>query len=120
MRSVYWTALLLLAVMTTGRAVHLGANGEPPAAEAAAQGQPSATRPHGEATLNEKWPGFRGQDRDGVYHQLIRVNWDGLAPMWKKPIGGGRASFAVAGGRAFTIEQRQRSEVVAAYDVMTG
>ena len=40
--------------------------------------------------------------------------------MWKKPIGGGRASFAVAGGRAFTIEQRQRNEVVAAYDVMTG
>ena len=40
--------------------------------------------------------------------------------MWKKPIGGGRASFAVAGGRAFTIEQRARNEVVAAYDVMTG
>ena len=40
--------------------------------------------------------------------------------MWKKPIGGGRSSFAVAGGRAFTIEQRQRNEVVVAYDVMTG
>jgi outer membrane protein assembly factor BamB len=40
--------------------------------------------------------------------------------MWKKPIGGGRASFAVADGRAFTIEQRRRDEVVAAYDVMTG
>ena len=38
----------------------------------------------------------------------------------RKRIGGGRASFAVAGGRAFTIEQRQRNEVVAAYDVMTG
>jgi outer membrane protein assembly factor BamB len=40
--------------------------------------------------------------------------------MWKRPIGGGRASFSVAGNRAFTIEQRQRNEVVAAYDVMTG
>jgi outer membrane protein assembly factor BamB len=40
--------------------------------------------------------------------------------MWKKKIGGGRASFAVAGGHAFTIEQRQKNEVVAAYDVMTG
>ena len=40
--------------------------------------------------------------------------------MWKKPIGGGRASFAVAGGRAFTIEQRKDDEVVAAYDVQTG
>jgi outer membrane protein assembly factor BamB len=66
------------------------------------------------------WPGFRGQDRDGVYRGSIKLSWDGLAPMWKKPVGGGRASFAVAGGRAFTIEQRQRKEVVAAYDVMTG
>ena len=40
--------------------------------------------------------------------------------MWKKPVGGGRASFAVAGGRAFTIEQRKDDEVVAAYDVQTG
>jgi outer membrane protein assembly factor BamB len=66
------------------------------------------------------WPGFRGQDRDGVYRGAIRVSWEGLAPIWKKPIGGGRSSFAVAGGRAFTIEQRSRNEVVAAYDVMTG
>jgi outer membrane protein assembly factor BamB len=40
--------------------------------------------------------------------------------MWTRPVGGGRASFAVAGTRAFTIEQRQQAEVVAAYDVMTG
>ena len=40
--------------------------------------------------------------------------------MWKKPVGGGRASFAFAGDRAFTIEQRGRNEVVAAYDVLTG
>lgn len=66
------------------------------------------------------WPGYRGSDRDGVYHGAIRVSWDGLKPMWTKPIGGGRASFAIAGGRAFTIEQRKQEEVVAAYDVMTG
>jgi outer membrane protein assembly factor BamB len=40
--------------------------------------------------------------------------------MWKQPSGGGYASFAIAGGRAFTIEQRDDSEVVAAYDVATG
>ena len=66
------------------------------------------------------WPGFRGQDRDGIYRGPIRLSWDGLTPMWKKPVGGGRASFAVAGGRAFTIEQRKNEEVVAAYDVQTG
>ena len=70
--------------------------------------------------LTSSWPGYRGQDRDGVYRGPIRMSWEGLAPMWKKTIGGGRSSFAVAGGRAFTIEQRGRNEVVAAYDVMTG
>jgi outer membrane protein assembly factor BamB len=72
------------------------------------------------AAPSASWPGFRGADRDGVYHEPIRTTWEGLAPMWKKPIGGGRASFAVAEGRAFTIEQRKQQEVVAAYDVISG
>ena len=66
------------------------------------------------------WPGYRGVLRDGVYREPIRLSWDGLKPVWKRPIGGGLASFAVAGGRAFTIEQRQKHEVAVAYDVMTG
>jgi outer membrane protein assembly factor BamB len=74
----------------------------------------------GSAQNGAGWPGFRGADRDGTYREPVRLEWEGLVPMWKKPIGGGRASFAVAGGRAFTIEQRQREEVVVAYDVMTG
>jgi outer membrane protein assembly factor BamB len=102
MRSIVWIALPLLATATVGPVVHR-------AAEAQAH-----------SALTSSWPGFRGQDRDGVYRGDIRVSWEGLAPMWKKPIGGGRASFAVAGGRAFTIEQRRRNEVVAAYDVSTG
>ena len=44
----------------------------------------------------------------------------GLKPIWKQPIGGGYASFVVAGGRAFTIEQRGANEVAAAYDLATG
>ena len=40
--------------------------------------------------------------------------------MWRQPIGLGYASFVVADGRAFTIEQRRQQEVVAAYDVETG
>ena len=90
MRSTTWIALSLLAALT-----------------ATAQG-PS------------NWSGYRGENRDGVYPGPIRTSWDGLAPMWKKPIGGGHASFAIAGTRAFTIEQRKKEEVVAAYDVMTG
>ena len=40
--------------------------------------------------------------------------------MWRQPAGLGYASFVVADGRAFTIEQRRQQEVVAAYDVQTG
>ena len=80
----------------------------------------STTRPAASASVSSTWPGYRGPERDGVYREPIRVSWDGLMPMWKQPIGGGYASFAVAGGRAFTIEQRGRNEVVAAYDVMSG
>jgi outer membrane protein assembly factor BamB len=68
------------------------------------------------------WPEFRGPARDGRYTGGIETAWpaDGLTPIWKQPVGGGYASFAVAGGRAFTIEQRRGEEVVAAYDVATG
>jgi outer membrane protein assembly factor BamB len=69
------------------------------------------------------WPGFRGPHRDGRCDSFrIATNWPvgGLRPLWKQPIGGGYASFAIAGGRAFTIEQRRRQEAVTAYDVETG
>lgn len=69
------------------------------------------------------WPDFRGPNRDGRYTETpIRTNWpsDGLPRLWKQPVGGGYASFVVADGRAFTIEQRRNQEVVAAYAVGTG
>ena len=40
--------------------------------------------------------------------------------LWKQPVGAGYASFVVADGRAFTIEQRRSQEVVAAYDMQSG
>jgi outer membrane protein assembly factor BamB len=69
------------------------------------------------------WTDFRGPQRDGHYREVeVLTRWPstGLAPMWKQPAGGGYASFSIARGRAFTIEQRGREEVVAAYDVETG
>jgi outer membrane protein assembly factor BamB len=69
------------------------------------------------------WTDFRGPKRNGEYReQPIRDDWPpaGLTPLWKQPVGGGYASFVVARGRAFTIEQRGSQEVVAAYDVQTG
>lgn len=69
------------------------------------------------------WTDFRGPRRDGRYTQTgIRTDWPdaGLEPLWRQPVGGGYASFVVAGGQAFTIEQRRDRETVAAYDVDTG
>ena len=105
MRSL-WIALSVFATLTAGGVMARASTLDAP------------QRADGLAASS--WPGFRGQDRDGIYRGPIRLSWDGLTPMWKKPVGGGRASFAVAGGRAFTIEQRKNEEVVAAYDVQTG
>lgn len=69
------------------------------------------------------WTDFRGPNRDGHYRERpIRTDWPagGLTPLWKQPIGGGYASFTIARGQAFTIEQRGAEEVVAAYDVASG
>ena len=68
------------------------------------------------------WTSFRGPERDGHYRQQpVRTDWvPGLTPLWKQPVGGGYASFVIAGGRAFTIEQRGGRELAAAYDLVTG
>ena len=89
--------------------------------EASATESPTATADP--VTATSYWSDFRGPLRDGHYReQPIRVAWPGtgLAPLWKQPSGGGYASFVVANGRAFTIEQRRDEEVVAGYDVATG
>ena len=75
------------------------------------------------AGTNAYWTGFRGPNRDGRYNeQPLQTAWprEGLRAFWRQPIGGGYASFAVADGRAFTIEQRREQEVVTAYDMETG
>jgi outer membrane protein assembly factor BamB len=66
---------------------------------------------------------FRGPNRDGHYQEMpILTNWPatGLRELWRQPCGGGYASFAIAEGLAFTIEQRREMEVVVAYEIETG
>jgi outer membrane protein assembly factor BamB len=81
-----------------------------------------AGAPLASAAPHVEWPDFRGPHRDGRSNAPIRTDWPkaGLPRLWKQPIGLGYASFVVADGRAFTIEQRRNQEVVAAYDVETG
>ena len=100
---------------------------EPPAAAPAVQASPEpapAVAAH-QAIVPAApyWTDFRGPERDGHYRERrILTRWpaDGLKPLWKQPVGSGYASFVIARGRAFTIEQRGPQEVVAAYSVATG
>jgi outer membrane protein assembly factor BamB len=86
----------------------------------AAAGAPEAP-PVPAIAWTRRWADFRGTGRDGQYTAgSIRTDWAALKPLWRQPVGGGHASFVVADGRAFTIEQRGDEEVAAAYDVLTG
>ena len=100
-----------------------------PASEPAVPADPSepvlAAKPEGATPKGPApyWTDFRGPNRDGDYREVpVLADWPtgGLTPLWKQPVGAGYASFVVARGRAFTIEQRGAQEVVAAYDVPTG
>lgn len=69
------------------------------------------------------WTNYRGPKRDGNYEATpVLTSWPsgGLSPIWKQPVGVGFASFVIADGRAYTVEQRRGQEVAAAYDVATG
>ena len=93
------------------------------ALEASRAVQPRDGASNAVAATNVYWTGFRGPARDGIYReQAIRTAWPAGGPplLWKQPVGGGYASFAIAGGRAFTIEQRREMEAVVAYDVASG
>ena len=85
--------------------------------------QPATLTTNAPVARSRYWSGFRGPNRDGHYTELpIRMNWPatGLRPLWRQPVGGGYASFAIAEGRAFTIEQRRDTEAITCYDIVTG
>jgi outer membrane protein assembly factor BamB len=75
------------------------------------------------ALANPEWPGFRGADRAARSRgPQISTNWTALPPrqLWKIPVGPAWSSFAVAGKRLFTQEQRGPKETVVCYDGETG
>ena len=93
-----------------------------PSASVAASPGDTAAAPAAAPSRNY-WTNFRGPKRDGKYEEgSITTNWPakGLPQLWKQPVGVGHASFVIADGKAYTIEQRRNQEVVAAYDVNTG
>jgi outer membrane protein assembly factor BamB len=103
----------------------------PPAAAPADRpvvSDPGVTRAEGlpiseRALRRVEWPGFRGPERDGISRSVrIETNWSASPPveLWRRPIGPGWSSFAVAGDRLYTQEQRGTDEVVACYNATTG
>lgn len=141
---MYWRftlVALLVCILLVGAACRTGANEahyaevEKHRQEQASQAAPSATATPspsptasatpspGQAASRNYWTNFRGPRRDGKYDEAnVSTNWPagGLRVLWKQPAGVGHASFVVAEGKAYTIEQRRSQEVVAAYDVTTG
>ncbi len=69
------------------------------------------------------FPEYRGRNRDGIVTgPPLNRDWATNPPrcLWKQPVGGGYAQFAVAGNAAVTIEQRGDQEAVVCYDTATG
>lgn len=70
------------------------------------------------------WPQWRGPNRDGISKETgLLKQWapEGPPLVWKATgAGGGYSSFAVAGGRIYTMGLRGAREYVIAFDVATG
>ena len=107
-------------VSTPAKAANGPAPAPPASAAAMTPAAPSTPLP---AKMEVRWSGFRGSARDSVVRGVqIATDWAASPPVaiWKRPIGPGWSSFAVAGEFLYTQEQRGDHEVVACYRVTTG
>lgn len=82
-----------------------------------------AAVPDAPAPNPDGWPQFLGPTRDcKLPGPRLATGWSNNPPreIWRRPVGGGWAGFAVARGVAVTQEQRGEQEVIVASDARTG
>ncbi len=78
------------------------------------------------ATHAADWPQYRGPNQDGLSTEKVSLNWSDAGPkaVWKTPTKNGFSSFAVSGGKVFTLVNRElegaKREIVVALDAGTG
>ena len=70
----------------------------------------------------EDWPNWRGPTYDGI---SAESNWSPEAVaegkvLWRASVGKGHSSFAVAGGKAYTIGNTDNQDTVYCFDAETG
>lgn len=72
------------------------------------------------------WPQYRGPNANGTTTESVQKTWPATGPrqIWKTPVNAGFSSFAVAGGKAFTLVSRTvdnvKNETCVALDAETG
>lgn len=77
----------------------------------------------GSFALADDWPIYRGPHHDGSSRETgWRQQWPAGGPkaLWKAKVGIGFSSFAVAGGRAYTMGNAGDKDTVFCFDAITG
>lgn len=69
------------------------------------------------------WPAWRGPDHNGISRETKWISaWPAGGPkvLWRAKVGTGYSSFAVAGGRAYTMGNTHNKDTVFCFDAATG
>jgi outer membrane protein assembly factor BamB len=69
------------------------------------------------------WPQFLGPDRNGISHETgLIAAWpqDGPSEMWRVKGGQGPSGLALAGGKLFTLVQKEGRQWLVCLDALTG
>lgn len=88
-----------------------------------AQVNPSTTTTKSMVATAGDYPQFQGPNRDGRFPKppfTLDLTTNPPKELWRKELGPAWSGFAVAQGRAVTLEQRGEQETIVCYDLATG